>query len=236
MAEISKDLQQKYDNFYSDKTEEWRKLGAKGKVENILNVTQGKAYNKIIDIGAGDGSILSLLSEKQFGKELYAAEISASAIEQMKKKSIARLQKVVQFDGYTLPFGDKEFDLAICSHVIEHVEFPRTLLREMKRISKQQVLEIPIDYSRTVDKKYSHFAAYGHINIFTPALFRFLIISEGFRILKDRNALYSRTVVKFQYKGKLMKIFQMFVKRILWFLIPSLMRNKPNTYTVLAGE
>ena len=233
MSTISKDLKTKYDSQYSDNTEHWRKMGAVGKVENIFTVTKNHQFNSLIDIGAGDGNVLSLLSEKNFCMNFTAAEISDSAIQQIKKKNIRGLSEVKQFDGYFLPFADKQFDVAVCSHVIEHVEHPRNLLREIKRISKYQVFEVPIDFSFKVDKKFQHFNSYGHINIYTPALFNFLLFSEGFKILNHKNGLYKRDVVLFGLKKFSVKYFAVMLKRIIWRCIPVLMRLKPNTYTVL---
>jgi ubiquinone/menaquinone biosynthesis C-methylase UbiE len=231
--EINKELKDKYENFYSDKTETWRRIGALGKVENILNISKGLDFEKVIDVGAGDGNILELLSQSGFAKEYTAAEISGSAIEQMKTKQIKGLVEIVQFDGYSLPFPDKSFDLAICSHVIEHVEYPRKLLMEIKRISKCQIFEVPIDFSFSVDKKFKHFNAYGHINIYTPALFNFLLLTVGFEIKKRKRALYHKRVIDFQFKGKPQVYLPNMVKRLVWKTIPFLMKNKPNTYTVL---
>jgi ubiquinone/menaquinone biosynthesis C-methylase UbiE len=233
MVEVDKKLKKLYDGHYSDNTEEWRKISAFGKVMNITEITKGIDFKNLIDIGAGDGNILSLLSENKFCEDLTAVEISESAIEQIKKKKIAGLSRIVQFDGYILPFKDKEFDLAICSHVIEHVEFPRTLLREIKRISKNQILEVPIDFSFKVDKKFKHFYEYGHINIFTPALFNFLLLTEGFEVLKSKSALYRKEAIDFQSKGNSIKYFKIMLKRLIWNCVPILMKIKPNTYTVL---
>jgi len=231
--EINKELQDKYENFYSDKTETWRRIGALGKVENILEVSKGLNFEKVIDVGAGDGNILELLSQSGFAKEFTAAEISGSAIEQMKLKSINGLSEIVQFDGYSLPFQDKAFDLAICSHVIEHVEYPRKLLLEIKRISKNQIIEVPIDFSFSVDKKFKHFNAYGHINIYTPALFNFLLYTVGFNVERKKCALYNKRVFDFQFKGKPHKQMMSLAKRMIWNIVPFLMNFRPNSYTVL---
>lgn len=233
MITLNKELKEKYDSLYSDNTEEWREIGAIGKVQNIIDLTKGLKFDTVVEIGAGDGNILSLLAKKQFTSKLTAVEISDSAIEQIKKKNIAGLIEIKQFDGYNLPFNDKVFDLAICSHVIEHVEFPRKLLREIKRISKMQVFEVPIDFSFDVDKKFNHFNSYGHINIYTPALFNFLLYSEGFEIIKYKNALYRKEVIKFQNKKISLKYILILFKRLIFKSIPFLMKIKPNTYTVL---
>ena len=233
MIKINQNLKANYDAQYSDKSEEWRQIGAIGKVENIQNLSKYIKIENVLDVGAGDGNILSLLSKNKFCKEYTAVEISNSAIEQIKKKNINGLKEIKQFDGYTLPFKDKEFDLVVCSHVIEHVEFPRQLLREIKRVSKNQILEVPIDFSFNVDKKFKHFNAYGHINIYTPALFNFLLLTEGFELIKHRNALYKKEIFKFQYKNNQIKYFQLLIKRLVWMIFPFLMKIKPNTYTVL---
>lgn len=233
MIEVDKNLKAAYDSQYSDRTEEWRRIGAKGKAENIIEITANENFSSVVEIGAGDGNILLELSKKNFCKKYAAAEISDSALEQIKKKSIHGLDDIVQFDGYKLPFKDKEFDLAICSHVIEHVEHPRILLREIKRISKVQVFEVPIDFSLNVDKKINHFTGYGHINIYTPSLFRFLLLSEGFEITKGLNKLYTNEVISFHNKKTSIKFIAHVIKKAIWSIIPLLKKYKPNTYTVL---
>ena len=230
---ISNELKEKYDTQYSDSTEEWRRIGAIGKVENIIDLTGGLSINNVIDIGAGDGNILSLLSSKNFCSDFTAVEISDSAIKQITKKNIPGLLEIKQFDGYNLPFADHQFDLAICSHVIEHVEHPRKLLIEIKRISKYQLFEVPIDFSFRVDKKFKHFNSYGHINIYTPALFNFLLYTVGFEIIKRKYALYKKEVITFQTKRYSFKYFKILIKRLLWKTISILKKVKPNTYSVL---
>jgi len=229
MITLNNELNEKYDSMYSDNTEEWRRIGAYGKVENIIELAKDLNPNNLIDIGAGDGNILSILSEKKFCLNMTAVEISNSAIDQIKKKNIEGLKLIKQFNGYDLPFEDKEFDLAICSHVIEHVEHPRKLLSEIKRISKMQLFEVPIDFSFRIDKKFNHFNSYGHINIFTPALFNFLLNSVGFEIVKNKCALYRKDVMDFQNRRFSFTYLTIVIKRLIWKSIPLLMRIKPNT-------
>jgi ubiquinone/menaquinone biosynthesis C-methylase UbiE len=233
MVSIGRKYKEKYDLQYSDNSEEWRKIGAVGKVQNIIEITKGLHFDSLIDVGAGDGNVLSLLSEKKIALKLTAVEISDSAIEQIKKKSISGITEIKQFDGYNLPFEDNAFDLAVCSHVIEHVEFPRKLLREIKRISKYQIFEIPIDFSFWLDKKFEHFNSYGHINIYTPTLFNFLLYTEGYEIVKLKNAFFRNDVYRFQYKGKLLKRVLAQAKKLVRKSIPVLTKIKPDIYIVL---
>ncbi|HEX7718991.1 MAG TPA: class I SAM-dependent methyltransferase [Woeseiaceae bacterium] len=46
-------------------------------------------------------------------------------------------------DIYRLPFRDGEFDTVLCSHTIEHVEYPSRFDRELRRVGKNVVYIIP---------------------------------------------------------------------------------------------
>jgi SAM-dependent methyltransferase len=46
-------------------------------------------------------------------------------------------------DAADMPFADKVFDYAICSHVLEHVEHPDAVLAELSRVAKAGYVEVP---------------------------------------------------------------------------------------------
>jgi ubiquinone/menaquinone biosynthesis C-methylase UbiE len=186
---VSANIQAAYDEQYTQDLAEWRELGAKYKAQNILELCGSVPFARVLEVGAGEGSILMHLDRAGFGGELHALELSKSGVERIRERRLPRVKSVEQFNGYQIPFEDGSFDLVILSHVIEHVEFPRLLLREIRRVSRFQLFEVPLDYSFDVDQKVAHFLGYGHINIFTPTLLRFLLRSEGFKILKGQSQL-----------------------------------------------
>ena len=194
---ISTGLKDAYDNFYVGKDEQWRLLSARYKAQNIRDLCAGLQVGKVLEVGAGDGSILKYLDESDFAPEFHALEISASGVEQIKNRKIGTVKSVQVFDGYHIPFEDNEFDLVVLSHVLEHVEFERILLREIRRVSNNCVIEVPIDYRYGVDKRMKHFLAYGHINMYTPSSLRFLLQTEGFEILDDKISIIEPEVTKF---------------------------------------
>ena len=187
----AQNLQESYDAQYNSGDDEWRRIGAIKKARNIFDITKNLVpFDKVIEIGAGEGSLLKILAQNpQFAKEMYALEISNSGISAIEKKNIENLKEILKFDGYHIPYPDKYFDLAVVAHVLEHVEHERLFLREVARISKKQVIEVPRDHAFGIDKKMSHFLSYGHINIYTPSSLKFLLQTEGFKILENHNKI-----------------------------------------------
>ncbi|QJD95533.1 class I SAM-dependent methyltransferase [Mucilaginibacter robiniae] len=245
--QLSGNVKTAYDEFYKKHDEAWRMLGAKYKAQHIMQVCQGRTFNKVLEVGAGDGSILQILSEHNFAPEYQAVEISESGVQYIQARQIKNLQSVQVFDGYHLPFADDSFDLIILSHVLEHVEHERLLLREIKRVAKMCVIEVPRDYKAGVDARLQHFLAYGHINMYTPTLLRYLLRTEGFEVITDLTSMIEPEVTRFNtyINQKKAKSFVTDVKIAAEFtakkVMGSLMGKKKqeelaNAYTILCSK
>ncbi|MCX2573966.1 class I SAM-dependent methyltransferase [Pedobacter sandarakinus] len=194
---LSEEVKTAYDNFYTNNDVAWRMLGAKYKAQNVVTVCKDLDPKKVLEVGAGDGSILHFLNEWNFAPELYALEIAQSGVDLINERKLNKLVSANTFDGYKIPFADDTFDLVILAHVLEHVEHERVLIRELKRVAKYIVIEVPKDYRFGVDKRMKHFLDYGHINMYTPTSLRFLLQSEGLEILADKVSMTAPETVKF---------------------------------------
>jgi len=194
---LSDEVKSAYNNFYTQNDTAWRMLGASAKAANIVAVCKGLNPVKVLEVGAGDGSILHFLNEWNFGTELYALEIAETGVSLIKERGLGRLKEAKSFDGYEIPYADDSFDLVILAHVLEHVEHERILIRELKRIAKHIVIEVPLDYRFGVDKRMKHFLDYGHINMYTPTSLRFLLQSEGLEIVSDQVSMTPTATTKF---------------------------------------
>ena len=90
---VSKYLRDNYKDYYEDGDSEWRRLGAIGKVRNIVDLCEHLNAANIIEIGAGEGSILKRMSDVEFGKKMWAVEISSSGVDAINNR---RIDKVVE--------------------------------------------------------------------------------------------------------------------------------------------
>lgn len=85
---------------------------------------------------------------------------------------------MMEADVQDLPFSDKQFDLVLCCHVLEHVEDDRRAMSELKRVGKQVVMQHPIYYDRdatfedpAIVSAEDRLRAYGqedHVRIYGP--------------------------------------------------------------------
>lgn len=87
----------------------------------------------VLDVGCGDGVLSYLISKKGF--EVTGIDSSKEAIKFAQNKCIKKSNiSLLVGTVYTLPFADKSFDNIVCSEVIEHLENPDQLLKEIKRV------------------------------------------------------------------------------------------------------
>jgi len=61
---------------------------------------------------------------------------------------IVRDRPIVEADAQALPFRDSSFDYVICSHVLEHVEDPERMLRELMRVASAGYIETPSEIGK----------------------------------------------------------------------------------------
>jgi ubiquinone/menaquinone biosynthesis C-methylase UbiE len=207
-----------YRDYYADGGSEWRRIGAIGKAENIISLCRDLPHNSILEIGAGEGSILKRLSDLKFGKQLHALEISPSGVEAIINKSIPRLVECLVFDGYHIPYENDTFNLAVLSHVIEHAEHPRQLLYEASRVARYIFVEVPLEDTIRLPSDFT-VDNVGHINFYSPKSIRRLVQSCGLRILHQitKNSLRETYTYKNGNKG----LINYYVKQVLLNVFPS---------------
>jgi SAM-dependent methyltransferase len=173
-----------YEHYYDGGATEWRRLGAIDKADNIVALCGSLPHASILEIGAGDGSVLNRLAELGFGEKLFAVEISPSGVEVIERRRIPRLVECRLFDGARIPYETDAFDLAVLSHVVEHVEHPRQLLYEAARVARHVFVEVPLE---DISRRAADYRPdpVGHINFYSPRTIRWLLQSCDLRVLEQ---------------------------------------------------
>jgi SAM-dependent methyltransferase len=166
-----------------------RELAARDSVSHIKALI-GSHLGSVVEVGAGEGSVLARLAQEGLFDSISALEISASGLEAINARNIPGLSRTRQFDGYIMPFCDNEFDTAICVHVIEHVEHERQFIRELGRVAKRVFIEIPLEGGARGRVN----CAYGHINYYTPRFFLNLLETSGMKPIGSKVVTSSRAL------------------------------------------
>lgn len=181
-------VQKRYLDLYADyygsaaETAEKRAIAAEQTMGYMRGVLGDARFDRLLDVGAGDGNVLAELERGALARELYAIEISSSGIHAIEARRLASLREAKLFDGYRIPYPDKFFDLAVAIHVLEHVEHERLLLLEMRRVARRVYIEVPLEHGLGVGRSISSGRPFGHINFYTPATLRSLLESSGLRV------------------------------------------------------
>lgn len=212
MTDLSLKIRENYEDYYKDYNERWRELGAREKVIPIIRNCrkQGIEINRVLDVGSGDGQVIEKLSKSSFAKEYYAIDISQSAVNIINNKKINGLKECKKFNGMNIPYEDKTFDLAIITHVLEHVEHTRVLLYELARVSKYVFVEVPLEDKLRLHDEFV-FDKTGHINYFNRKTVRMLLQSCGYEIIEECVEDSLKEVYAFENSKK--SILQYYIKK-----------------------
>jgi len=215
---ISEKITEFYENYYQTDLSEWRNISAQAKAKNIINISNRYPHETILEIGAGEGAVLFQLSKHKFGTSYTALEISSKAVNDITKKNIPGLMECKVFDGSSVPYENKQFDLVILSHVIEHLEFPRQLIYEAGRVGSYVFIEVPLEDTINLGKNVKN--SIGHINFYSKETFKYLIESCHMQILDQRISNLPRESFIYR-KGKRGNI-SYFIKELALKVLPNL--------------
>ncbi|WP_167106206.1 bifunctional 2-polyprenyl-6-hydroxyphenol methylase/3-demethylubiquinol 3-O-methyltransferase UbiG [Mycobacterium sp. DL592] len=197
----SENLQQHYASFYASGEDfEWRRLGAIDKADNIVRAWRSLTGTRprVVEIGCGDGAIAARLAELDFFDSYLGFDISESGIGAAKARAIVRADFAVS--GFPIPLKDDSADVVIMSHVIEHLEHPRQLIREARRIAPLLIAEVPLELNRGLRIDYD-WNPVGHINKYSGKAIRQLIQTCQFDVLAQFTTNPSRDVALFHTPG-----------------------------------
>jgi SAM-dependent methyltransferase len=157
----------------------WRAIGARSKAGHVEALCRraGLEPTTIVEIGCGEGAVLAELSAP--GRTLDGLELAENAARRARERGVAR--KVETFDGEHVPAATGEYDLAVLSHVLEHVPDPLPLLDEAARVASWVLVEVPLEDNRSGRRpaKRRLSAGAGHLHAFDRAAVQRLLGEAG---------------------------------------------------------
>ena len=95
---------------------------------------------RVLDVGCGDGSLMSLLNEeKQI--EVRGLELNQENVQECIHKGLPVIQGNAETELHQFP--DKSFDYVVLSQTLQAFYEPEKVLRNLLRIGKSVVISIP---------------------------------------------------------------------------------------------
>jgi 2-polyprenyl-3-methyl-5-hydroxy-6-metoxy-1,4-benzoquinol methylase len=156
---------------------------------------------QILDIGCGNGSLSHWIAQQ--GYDVTGVEESPSGVEQA-RQNFPQCQ-FISSSVYDLPSEllNNQFDIVISAEVIEHLFYPKELVKAAKKSLKpggRLILTTPyhgylknltLATSGKLDQHFTTLWDGGHIKFFSPKTLSALLIQEGY------------TDIQFKFAGRL---------------------------------
>jgi SAM-dependent methyltransferase len=168
---------------------EWRAMGARIKADHVAALLgrAGLRPSRVVEVGCGDGALLAELSRRGIGTAFDGFEVAAEAVDIARGRGIAGVGRIEAYDGARVPAEDDAYDLAVCSHVLEHVEAPAPIVAELARLAPVVLVEVPLEANRSARRpaKRAESTRIGHVQAFSRSDVHALLAGAGLRALGD---------------------------------------------------
>ena len=165
----------------------WRALGARSKSAHVAKLLArgGVTPRTLVEVGCGDGALLEALSSRGVAERYDGFELSGPAARIAAGRGIPGAGRIAAYDGVRVPADDGAYDLAVVSHVLEHVPEPATLLAEAARVARWVVVEVPLEDNQSAKRprKRAEALRIGHIQVFSRADIHALAEAAGLRVV-----------------------------------------------------
>lgn len=204
-----------YENIYSDQ-KNLGNLAGSVRMKNMLAVLDGMKLENgnILDIGCHDGTLLSLIKNRN--NNFHGLEASDWGLEECKKRKI-NVQQYFFDDKTRLSFSDNFFDVVIAGEIIEHIFDTDFFLEETGRVLKpggRLLISTPniaslgrrlllfFGKNPIIEVSPSDPESSGHIRYFTFQTLKQLLEKHKFKRL-----LFRSDCVNFSKNGKIKSVF-----------------------------
>jgi 2-polyprenyl-3-methyl-5-hydroxy-6-metoxy-1,4-benzoquinol methylase len=131
----------------TENLEKYERGGAEGRLlerfrERMLVELRPLAPRRVLDAGCGEGVVAGWLAAGLPGAAVTGVDAREDGLREFARRNPGL--EVVPGDLYELPFADGSFDLVVTVEVLEHLDRPAEVLRELARVSSSHLfLTVP---------------------------------------------------------------------------------------------
>lgn len=141
--------------------------------ERLLAHVRTAAPASVLDVGCGEGFVAARIGERMPGVAITGIDESAGAVA-FARDHFGTHGTYEVGSVYALPYADRQFDLVLCSEVLEHLDRPEAALAEVARVARQHVLlSVPLepyfDAINRFGRRLGVGGDPGHVNFWTRA-------------------------------------------------------------------
>lgn len=180
------------------------------RVRAVIELAQVRPGDAVLEVGCESGRLLARVPP---ARRIAGADISRRALEDAARRFAeqGRAVELYQVDALRgLPFEPGEFDVILCSEMLEHVEEPAVVLDHLRAIATRRtriVVSVPIEAPKVRLKELLHRVGLlerffpeiepgqseWHVHAFSPAMLRELT-RDRFETLARKRVLFAHEV------------------------------------------
>lgn len=182
---------------------------------------------KILDIGCGVGEILRLFSEEMEKRgakaQCYGYDISPHAIREAQKNFPEGKFRCKEFSGKD--FKGLEIDIALLIDILEHLENPGAMLRELRPRAKYLIVHLPLEDNMSLrmrkgelkerEKKMGHIHHFNHRSALD-------LLGKDFEVLRHIYTCFD-VDGDYKYGSRLNNLVGRPLRKVLYSVSPRLM-------------
>lgn len=149
-----------------------------------------RADDVVLDAGCGEGGVVSFCAQR--GSHVIAVDMHQATLDTARERLSGSPARKLEFycsPADNLPVADAVASRIICTEVLEHVDDPALVLRELHRVGQPGALylfSVPDPLGEALLKKVgpeSYFQSPNHIRIFEREAFADVIRASGLEIV-----------------------------------------------------
>ena len=133
---FASEVARRYDRWYETR---WGRYADERQRQLLVHMCAPQPAEQVLDVGCGTDRYLQWFA--QMGLEATGVDKSVEMVQVARQRLAGSGEegRVLLADGTDLPFADDSFDLVTAITVLEFVDLPGALIREMLRISRDRI-------------------------------------------------------------------------------------------------